>query len=88
MNLRLVIVAQVQPDGGMTATFGQHHRPCLWIGPFAVLVATASKGLGIGLGIGHIEQAAIQRQRPMSTIPRSRGLGGTQHVGPLLKEPR
>ena len=71
----------------MTATFGQHHRPCLRIGSFAVLVATAPEGLSVGLRIRHIEQAAIQGHQPIAPIPGPYGLGRTQQVRALLKEP-
>ncbi len=87
MNLCFVIVPKVQPDGRMTATFGQHHRPCLRIGSLAVLVATASKGRRVGLGIGYIEQAAVQGHQPIAPIPGTLGLGRTQEVCALLKEP-
>jgi hypothetical protein len=87
MNFRLVIVAQVQSHRGMTATCGQHHRPRLRIGPFAVLVATAPKGRRLGLGIGHIEQAAIQCHQSIAPIKGPCGLERAQHVGAVLKEP-
>ena len=52
MQLRLVIPAHMQPDGGMAAALGQEHRPRLGIGPFAILIAAAPKGLLVGLCIG------------------------------------
>src|SRR5438105_4939460 len=53
----------------MAATFGQHHGPCLRIGPLAVLIATAPKGLCVGRRIGHIEQAAVEGHQPIAPIP-------------------
>ena len=76
----------MQPDRGMAATFRQEHCACLWVGPLAILIAAAPKGVFVGRRSRQIEQAAIQRHQPMALIPRPRRLLLTQHMGALLTQ--
>src|SRR5947209_18799097 len=51
----------------MTATLGQQHTAHLRIGPWPILIATATKGQRVGFGIGGVKDRAIDGHEPIAT---------------------
>ncbi len=87
MHFPDIVAAHLQPHHPMTATLGQQDTAYLRIGPWPILIATATKGQRVSLRIRGVKDRAIDGHKPIATKEGPGHAGGLgDQVTALLHE--
>jgi hypothetical protein len=74
MHFRDIIAIHREATQGMAATLTQEHAAHLRIGPFALVITAATKGLLVGLCVSGVEDRAVNGHKPRASKEGARHL--------------